>query len=390
MLTCPRCHVPLKGISSRLGPRSFACPSCAGRAITLEALRPYTPPQRLTALWLDTQHGGDGPGQACPGCGQAMRAVHSDGADGRLDLDCCPGCRLVWFDPTEVERLAEPHDRIAEARHAEEARRQRERDLPLEARVLLAKAEVESIAAHAKPDVLGDAVSSAPEEPWQWIPAALGLPIEVDRPAREHFAWATWITGGVILFGGLFALGDTRLSVAALGLLPSDPWRAGGLTWLSSLVVHGGLGHLLGNLYFLLLAGDDVEDVLGPARWVALFLLAGLAGNLAHVLFDPRPDIPLVGASGSISGLIAFYALRFPFARMALVFRLFWRFAFLKIPVFVAAAFWLLLQVVGAWAQRGGCSQVSAFVHLGGFTVGVAFWVVSQRFPRHVPSTAPF
>jgi membrane associated rhomboid family serine protease len=381
MLTCPRCRIPLKGVSTRLGPRSFACPSCAGRAVTIEALRPYVPPARLSALWTDTRAGGDDSGQACPGCGKAMQAVRSDGTEGRVDLDSCPGCRLVWFDPTEVGRFAIPRDRVAERESEEEARRQRERDLPLEARVLLAKAEAERIAARGSPDLLGDAVTDSPQEPWQWLPATLGLPIEVDRPSRMHVAWATWITAAIVFLPALFALGNTQLSVAALGLLPSDPWRAGGLTWLSSLVIHGGLGHLLGNSYFLLLAGDDVEDVLGPARWVALFLLAGLAGNLAHVLFDPRPNIPLVGASGSISGLLAFYALRFPGARMALVFRLFYRFAFLKIPVAVVAVFWLLLQIVGAVAQRDGCTRVSAFAHLGGIAVGVAFWGWSHRFP---------
>ena len=97
--------------------------------------------------------------------------------------------------------------------------------------------------------------------------------------------------------------------------------------------------------------------------------------------FHARPPIPLVGASGAISGLIAFYALRFPGARLALVFRLFWRFAFLKVPVIVAAVVWLLLQVLGAFSQRGGCTRVSAFAHLGGFAVGVAFWAAG-RFGR--------
>lgn len=310
-----------------------------------------------------------------------MRAVHAEPDAGRLDLDTCPRCRLVWFDPTEMGRFAPPRDPVSE----EDAEHLREHTLPLEARVAIAKLKVQQIAAEANPNLAGDALTAEPDQPWQWIPAIMGLPIEVDQGERNRIPWATWTTSGLILILALLALADPHLTVPALGLVPSDPWRGAGLTWLSSLIVHGGLWHLASNLYFLLLVGDDVEEVTGPARWVAIFLLGGIAGSLCHVLFDPRPDLPLVGASGAISALIAYYALRFPGARMALVFRLFWRFAFLKIPVFVAVAFWLLMQVFGAVAQRSGCTRVSAFAHLGGFAVGVAFWGWSMRDRLRTP-----
>lgn len=367
MLTCPSCRVPLRThVPEGGGLRTSVCPACRGRTATLENLRPFARKGAVVGLWRNAVLPGTPERVACPACSRPMRVVDGGLPGVPLELDVCPRCRLVWFDAAEMERFA--RDRPPEPAAPSPA-------LADEALVAYAKSRAEQARVRTERSLEGGAFNETPPETWQWIPALLGLPLELDRPAgRTRPPLATWITAAVILVGAALALTDLKPTVAALGFLPSQPWRGGGVTWISSLVVHGGILHLLGNLYFLVLAGDDVEEVIGPLRWLALFLLAGIAGNLVHGHFDPRPDTPLVGASGAVSGLMAFYALRFPRARLAIVFRLWLRFAFLRIPVWVAVVLWLAVQALGAYVQRGGCSSVSALAHLGGFAVGTVFW----------------
>jgi membrane associated rhomboid family serine protease len=169
----------------------------------------------------------------------------------------------------------------------------------------------------------------------------------------------------------------------ALALVPAEPFRMGGLTFATSLLLHAGLLHLFGNLYFLFVFGDNVEDTLGPLRFAILLVIASLAGDVAHILADPQSEVPLVGASGGISGVIAFYALRFPHARLGFLFRIgFHYFRWVNLPAWSAFLLWCGLQVYGAYEQILGFSIVSALAHLSGAGVGVAWWAVSRMRSR--------
>jgi membrane associated rhomboid family serine protease len=119
-----------------------------------------------------------------------------------------------------------------------------------------------------------------------------------------------------------------------------------------------------------------VENAIGPWRWLLLLMGAALGGDLLHVLFDPHGDLPCIGASGGISGLLVFYALKFPHARLGML----WRFAiiyyrWIQLPAWVAFVFWIILQAWGAFQQLHGLSNVSALAHLGGVTVGFLCWL---------------
>lgn len=318
---------------------------------------------------LRSQATASGPseGLRCPACGQGMDRIPLADDRGSLELDRCSRCRLVWFDTRELDRFLPPE--VSSGRPPTT-------ELPEEARVALATWEALRIRerAEAEEGLAEGPFGEAPAEPWQWIPALFGLPLEVGERSRTRLPWATWGTTAVLLVLGIAGLDPTGQTARALGFLPAAPWRGMGITWFSSLAVHGGVWHLLSNLYFLVVFGDDVEEVLGPWRFLLLFLVAGLVGNALHGLLDPRPQVPLIGASGAISGLLAFYGFRFPRARVALAFRLWWRFAFLRLPVWMALGLWLVLQGFGAVSQRMGCSMVSAFAHLGGGLCGVLAW----------------
>ncbi len=178
----------------------------------------------------------------------------------------------------------------------------------------------------------------------------------------------------VLVLVFLLTLHCLRQAVDEFGMVPAQFWRHGGITLLSSFFLHGGFLHLLGNVYFLLIFGDNVEDDLGRQRFALLLVAATLVGSLAHILGEPRSMIPAIGASGGISGVIVYYALRFPHARLGF---LIWFWTWVRwcyLPAYAALILWLMLQFWLAFHQLVGIGEVSALAHLGGAVVGVGAW----------------
>ncbi len=159
------------------------------------------------------------------------------------------------------------------------------------------------------------------------------------------------------------------------GLSPADPVRAGGLTFLTSFFLHAGFLHLFVNAAFLAMFGDDAEDYLGHGKFLLLLVGATLTGDVVHLLLDPRVDMPLVGASGGISGVIAFYALQFPKARLVTMVRLGPIVHWIRFRAATGFVIWLFLQAVGIYLQMGQLTLVSSLAHAGGAWFGVACWL---------------
>ena len=138
---------------------------------------------------------------------------------------------------------------------------------------------------------------------------------------------------------------------------------------LYSMFLHGSWAHLLGNMWFLWLFGNNVEDSMGRGRFVVFYLLCGLGAALAQVIAQPSSTVPMVGASGAISGVMGGYVLLFPRAR---VFTLVWLgffFTSFALPAWLMLGYWMVLQVLGG---LGGAETGVAFgAHVGGFLVGV-------------------
>jgi membrane associated rhomboid family serine protease len=208
-----------------------------------------------------------------------------------------------------------------------------------------------------------------------WIPAILGLPVEDEDEGLRRWPWLTWWIAAALLIVWLASRDHLEAVIMKFGLIPADTARLGGLTFLTSFFLHAGWLHVLGNLYFLLVFGDNVEDRLGRWRYGMLVLMAALAGGLVHVLGEPRTTIPLVGASGGISAILVFYSLRFPHARLSLLFR--WR--WVSLPAWMAFILWALWQGAMVWLQFMGATDVSALGHLGGVAAGVALWFVWRK-----------
>lgn len=152
-----------------------------------------------------------------------------------------------------------------------------------------------------------------------------------------------------------------------------------GLTLVTSFFLHGSLLHLIGNGVFLLMFGDNVEDFLGHARYALLLVGASLAGDLIHIFFEPKGELPCIGASGGISGVIMFYALQFPRARLVQMFRFGLVIRWVRFSAWTAILVWIGLQLFGVWEQISGVSNVSALAHLGGAAFGAGFWFLSRE-----------
>ena len=146
------------------------------------------------------------------------------------------------------------------------------------------------------------------------------------------------------------------------------------LTLLTSMFLHGGLAHLGGNMLFLWIFGNNVEDILGPFKFVLFYFACGLAAHGLHIASNPSSMVPTVGASGAISGLLAAYLVAFPRARILSVVFLGFFLRIAAIPAFVIIIYWFIIQAVSAFASVGGVAGggVAWFAHVGGFLAGLA------------------
>jgi membrane associated rhomboid family serine protease len=278
-----------------------------------------------------------------------------------LNLESCRTCSMVWFDAGKFEQL--PVGAV---------------DTPESAMARALEAEAKWKMEQQRQD--GTIVSGQPpDEAWKWIPAFLGLPVKFESSETSRLPWGTWSLSAVITIISIYAFFDLRNAVENFGMIPAHAWRYGGATLITNFFIHGGILHLVGNLYFFLLFGGEVEIFLGLWRFFALIFLSTIFGDFLHMVFNAHSEIPTIGASGGISGVMVFYALRFPRAKLAFLFRIWWRFIWIQIPAWVAFGIWLLLQIFGAYLQVAGFSDVASLAHLGGVLTGFVLWLWWRR-----------
>src|SRR6476620_9624218 len=360
---CPRCKVPLKDVRTS-GGVFYGCDVCGGRAVTIELLRKRFTPESINPLWLHAMRGEGRVGLPCPSCRQPMIGVAlSERAE--INIDVCQHCHFIWFDAHEVDTLVPRQPPPSPAP-----------ELPQKAREMLAMAEVERLSMQAQGS---DFDSAPPDELWKQIAAFLGLPVEFDTVPHTRRPWATWSLGALIIVVSVFAFTRLHEVVAQFGLIPAEAARLHGLTFVTSFFLHVGIIHLVGNMYFLFVFGDDVENFLRPLRYLTLIALAAFVGDLIHIASEPNSTIPCIGASGGIAGVITFYALAFPEAKVGFLWRYFFNFHWIRLPAWFVFVLWIFFQIIGAYEQKIGISSVSSFAHLGGAAVGLAAWSLTRK-----------
>lgn len=174
-------------------------------------------------------------------------------------------------------------------------------------------------------------------------------------------------------------------AVFSLGLVPVFfSWP----TLLSSLVLHGGWLHVLGNMLFLWIFGETVEDRLGHARFLAFYIACGVATGLAHVAFNPYSSVPALGSSGAISGVMGAYFVLYPQSRVLTAVVLVRSFDLVEIPAAAFLGVWFLLQMlttIGSLAAHADGS-VAVWSYMAGFALGAAAgWFWRKRIPYPTP-----
>jgi membrane associated rhomboid family serine protease len=182
-----------------------------------------------------------------------------------------------------------------------------------------------------------------------------------------------YVTIGLIFLNFLiFILFYNNLELAILnyGTIPNQIMKGQGLgTLLTSMFFHAGILHLIGNMWFLWLFGDNVEHRLGKLRFIIFYLLVGILAGLFHVFFAPsgQMDLPVVGASGAISGLLGAYLVLFPRNKIRALMFLYFRPFLFNVPAFVYVGIWFLYQLL----EIGIPTSIAYMAHLGGFVSGM-------------------
>jgi membrane associated rhomboid family serine protease len=168
-------------------------------------------------------------------------------------------------------------------------------------------------------------------------------------------------------------LGRTSDALAAVGFPPS-------LTLVTSMFLHGGWMHLIGNMLYLWIFGNNVEDAMGHARFIIFYLVCGVAAALGHALTAPSSAIPMVGASGAISGVLGAYLLLYPRAQVLVLIPMGLMSRTLYVPAAVVLGFWFVLQLVSGGVSLGqGGGGVAWFAHIGGFLAGMTLIGLFKR-----------
>jgi len=152
------------------------------------------------------------------------------------------------------------------------------------------------------------------------------------------------------------------------------------LTIFSSMFMHGGFFHLAGNMLYLWIFGNNIEDRLGHVRFIVFYLFCGICSAYAHAVTNPDSLIPMVGASGAISGILGAYVLLFPLANVHTLLFLGFFITTVKIPALIVIGFWALVQLFNSMISTGleNAGGVAWFAHLGGFLAGlvtIKFWL---------------
>lgn len=368
--SCPRCTYPLlhdhmTGVDH--------CHRCMGSLIGPEQIAKAVGQWAEPKMWMkQLGHRTIGQPLVCGNCNSMMSGFQVPFAGQSVVIDHCDGCGSLWFDEGEGDKLVrivehanragglEKNSRVSlyhDPASGPRASRQYMRNKLHEEQVLASQDTME-------PGGIGSYL----------FQIFTGLPVEVYNPPRQP-PFMTYVLVFVLLimwvaqfyFVDYLELSDEGMLAffKLVGLAP-DLVRQGDHLWgvFTHMFFHGNVIHLLGNLYFLWVFGDNVEDRIGPLGMLALFFTAGIGGALLQVAFQADPSIPVVGASGAIAGLMGAYLLFFPRVKMWLIFFFIrWR-----VPVVIYLGFWVLLNALGWWT---GGAYVAWMAHLGGFIVGV-------------------
>ena len=212
------------------------------------------------------------------------------------------------------------------------------------------------------------------------------IPLKDDNPARNF----PFLTLGFILLNIAIFLYGVNLPIhpsalyADYALIPMQLLNSPFTTYptvYTSMFLHAGISHLGGNMLYLWIFGNNIEDVLGKFRFVFFYFVCGTLATFGHIATDLDSKIPMVGASGAISGILGAYLILFPFAKIRTFIFLgfFWTIA--RVPAILLLLFWVGLQIWNSASSEAG--GTAWFAHIGGFVAGVLLILPFKNFAKH-------
>ena len=222
------------------------------------------------------------------------------------------------------------------------------------------------------------------------------IPISDENPTTRLVPFITWgliaLCVAAFFWQLTFDEQDSQALIYTLGFVPKSlfdsvtPPLIFGIPWawvtvFTSMFMHGGFLHIGGNMLYLWIFGNNVEDAMGHARYLFFYLICGVAAALSEGIINPTSTVPLIGASGAISGVLAAYVLIFPRTRVTVIIPLGILLYPTKISAFYVVGFWFLLQVLNAFLTSPGAPGTAWMAHVGGFVLGLVLTPVLSQFP---------
>ncbi len=152
------------------------------------------------------------------------------------------------------------------------------------------------------------------------------------------------------------------------------------VSYITYMFLHGGFLHFAGNMLFLYIFGDNIEDTLGHAKYAGFYILCGVISGLCHVALSPLSKVPTIGASGAIAGIMGAYFILFPKSKILTLIPILFIPLFIEIPAYIFLGGWFLIQFFNL-ASSGGISQIAWWAHIGGFIAGMLFIKLNRLLP---------
>jgi len=197
------------------------------------------------------------------------------------------------------------------------------------------------------------------------------------------------IAANILVFVLMWLAGNAQESlVYEFAMIPSNFGNGVSLADIgdifTSMFMHGGLAHIAGNMLYLWIFGDNIEDRLGPVKYLAFYLIGGVVASLAHLLTNPGSQIPTVGASGAIAAVLGAYLVLYPHSRVATFIPLGYFMRLTMLPAAVVLGLWFVMQLFSGVLSLGGpdVGGVAFWAHIGGFVAGVLMAKLLPSQPR--------
>lgn len=222
------------------------------------------------------------------------------------------------------------------------------------------------------------------------------IPLKDDLPTRNFpVVTVTLIAINILVFFYEVSLGPgTEGLIFAYGAIPfrlmqgietGRPTLPVVISLFTSMFLHGGLMHVGGNMLYLWIFGNNIEDVMGHARFLFFYLICGIAAVYSHAFIDPTSRVPMIGASGAVSGVLGAYVLLFPHAKVLTLVPIGFFIQIIRVPAVIVLGLWIVVQFLNGLLTSNQMGGVAWFAHIGGFFAGMVLIHLFRKRRRRSP-----